>query len=115
MNSEQLNYLYQTAQRAVKYNYWVALDFITEEQLAMFCVRVYEGYTERKVITERIYGHQDTTLIVSCRKISVILNESNQSSYTLVSGLFQGLYEFDNIVTFLEYLDITFLRAQLSR
>lgn len=115
MTSEQLNYIYETAQRAVNSNPWVTLDYITSEQLIMFCVRVYEGYTERKVITERIFGHQDTTLIVSNRKISVILNESSQSSYTLVSGLFQGMYEYDNIMAFLEYVDITFLKADLTR
>lgn len=114
MTPEILKQVYETAVKVVDSNDWHALDFVDDEQLAMFCVRVYEGFNERKVLTERMFGTQDLTVIVSWSRVSVILNETAQSSYVVFEVLFQYADIYADLSNLLQCVDFAIARAELN-
>ncbi len=87
METKDLNKLYQTASALIESHEFHALQYATLDQLAMWCVRCIENYNQRKVLTERIYGHQDLSIILSDNRLSVILNDTGQQSWVKVENL----------------------------
>lgn len=114
MESKDLNEVLEIATLVVQNNDWRAKDYIPSEQLAMWLVRVYEDYYKRKVITERIYGHQDISVILSDTKLSVILNETGQASSAQCVNLMAYNNIEEDLVSAMEVLDIAILRAELN-
>lgn len=114
MESKDLNEVHNIAVNVVQNNDWRSKDYITDAELAMWLVRVYEDYYKRKVITERIYGHQDITVILSDTKLSVILNETGQASYAKCENLMAYNNIEEDLISAMEVLDIAILRAELN-
>lgn len=114
MESKDLNEVLEIANQVVQNNDWRAKDYVPNEQLAMWLVRVYEDYYKRKVITERIHGHQDISVILSDTKLSVILNETGQASSAQCVNLMAYNNIEEDLVSAMEVLDIAILRAELN-
>lgn len=112
MESKDLNQIYQTAFAMIEANNYHALEYVSNDQLAMWCVRCIENYQQRKVITERIYGKQDVTVILSDYKLSVILNETGQHSWVKAKNIIQYDDTETDIDHLIQTLDIAILRAE---
>lgn len=114
MESKDLNEVLEIATQVVQNNDWRAKDYITNEQLAMWLVRVYEDYYKRKVLTERLHGQQDISVILSDTKLSVILNETGQASSAKCENLMAYNNIEEDLTSAMELLDIAILRAELN-
>ena len=112
MESKDLNQIYQTATTMIEANNYHALEYVSLDQLAMWCVRCIENYQQRKVITERVYGKQDVTVILSDYKLSVILNETGQHSWVKAKNIIQYDDTETDIDHLIQTLDIAILRAE---
>ncbi len=113
MQTSDLNQVYQTATALIEANNYKALEYVPINQLAMWCVRCIEQYHQRKVITERIYGHQDISIILSDYKLSVILNESGKHSWVKAENIIQYEDTAADIDTLMQCLDFAILRATI--
>lgn len=114
MDSSALKEIYDTAIRVVQSNDWASLDYVSSEQLAMWLVRVCEGFTQRKVLTERLYGQQDISVILTQNRVSVVLNDTSQSSYAKFGYQVTFDVVFDDMFYLLQMLDLAILKAQLN-
>ena len=114
METNDLNQLYQTALALIEQNNYYALDFVPLKQIAMWCVKCIETYHERKVITERIYGYQDITIILSNYKLSVILNETGRQSWVKVQDIIKNEDTETDVDTLMQNLDFALLRAMYN-
>lgn len=112
METNDLNQLYQTALALIERNQYHALDYVPLQQIAMWCVKCIETYHERKVITERIFGHQDITIILSNYKLSVILNETGQQSWVKAQDIINNEDTEADVDALMQNLDFALLRAE---
>lgn len=112
MKTNDLNELYQTASALIEANDYHALQYAMADQLAMWCVRCIENYHQRKVLTERIYGHQDMSIILSDRKLSVILNETGTQSWTKCENIITNEDTEADIDALMQSLDFVLYRTE---
>lgn len=113
MKTNDLNELYQTASALIEANDYHALQYARADQLAMWCVRCLENYHQRKVLTERIYGHQDLTIILSDRKLSVILNETGTQSWVKAENIISNEDTEADIDALMQSLDFALIRTEM--
>lgn len=113
METNDLNKLYQTASALIETNNYHALLYVPVKQLAMWCVRCIEQYHQRKVITERIYGYQDLSIILSDSRLSVILNETGTQSWVKAENIITNEDTEADIDSLMQALDYVLIRLEM--
>lgn len=90
-------------------------EYFDDKQLALWVVAVYSTFDQLKVITTRILGKTDSSVIVSHYKISVIINDYAVHSWVRCEEVIKYSNLENDIENLLTSLDIAYIRTDINR
>lgn len=111
MKNEDYAEVYDTALNVVSAMDLEVKGYFTAKQLALWAMTVYNAFDQVKVITTRLLGVIDCSVIVTHLRLSVIINDTNKASWMAEEDVI-GYEELDaDIANLLQVLDYAFVKA----
>lgn len=112
MKTDNYEEIYQMALEVINENEFTIKEYISNHNLALWAMQVYNMYSENKVITTRLQKLIDISVIISHTKISVIINDTSKSSYTKAEKIIQYEDLETDLLMLLILLDFTYIKAE---
>lgn len=115
MKENNYSRIYDTAINLIESLDLYVKEYFDDKQLALWVVAVYSTFDQLKVITTRILGKTDSSVIVSHHKISVIINDYSVHSWVKCEEVIVYDNLEDDIENLLTSLDIAYIRTDMNR
>lgn len=115
MKENDYSKIYDTAMNLIESLDLYIKEYFNDKQLALWVVAVYSTFDQLKVITTRIIGKTDSSVIVSHNKISVIINDYDVHSWVKCEEVIKYSNLEDDIENLLASLDIAYIRTDINR
>lgn len=111
MKNEDYAEIYDTALNLAGALELEVKEYFTTKQLALWAMTVYNAFDQVKVITTRLLGDIDCSVIVSHLRLSVIINDTNKASWLAEEDVIK-YEELDiDLTNLMHSLDTAFIKA----